>query len=258
LINLPDYHDHWDPDGHYIMVVEQLWEDTNFKRFFNENLRTNAYALYSGQWQPAFDYFAEKISDIGRMDYVLTHQDLVTINYHSSARITSSHLNFDRFTLQLTDCGGRRNERRYWILAIEDDKNTIFCSIFFVSLISYCEAVPEDDRKNNLEESLVLFQDLFERWSRGEPNFIHFLVFTKEDLLPSLRYHPFRKYFPNYLGTNEAEDVVRHITQLFMDRAQEAKISIAKIFFLNCLDEIELQRVFQSVLLSYPRQQGDD
>ncbi|XP_076053838.1 guanine nucleotide-binding protein G(f) subunit alpha-like [Oratosquilla oratoria] len=163
-------------DEEFFGHAERLWADEGVQRVYNKQ---NQYNLID-----CAKYFLDRLQRIRQEDYVPTVQDIL----HCRKRTTDIqkiefHVKVSRKygggsqTFWMFDVGGQRGERKKWI-QVFDGIHTV---LFLVSASSFDLVTREDSSTNRLQESLGIFENVWNsRFLKGS-GFIVFL--NKQDVL---------------------------------------------------------------------------
>ncbi|CAL1284404.1 unnamed protein product [Larinioides sclopetarius] len=150
------------PDEFYDHVIK-LWSDPGVQRTF---LRMNEFLPIDSA-----KYFLDKVHTIRKADYIPSDQDIL----HCRRRTTE--IQRIEFAVKIPkkygggyqsfwmfDVGGQRGERRKWIQVFDG----ITAILFLVASSGFDLKLREDPLVNRLQESLTLFQDVWN--SRDKTN----------------------------------------------------------------------------------------
>jgi hypothetical protein len=105
-------------------------------------------------------YFFERLTDIGKEDYIPTQQDVLCSRVRTTGIVENDYC-IEGQQFKIMDVGGQRNERKKWIHCF--DKVT---AVLFVGVLSeYNMKLIEDDDTNRMQETLSLFEEVVNaRW----------------------------------------------------------------------------------------------
>jgi len=108
------------------------------------------------------DYFFSKIDDIFDMKYEPTLEDTLKCRARTTGLIEEKFM-IKQTPFSIFDAGGQRTERRKWIQLFEG----VTAIIFVAALNHFCTVLFEDERKNGMQESLELFDEIVNaKWFR--------------------------------------------------------------------------------------------
>ncbi|CAF5027186.1 unnamed protein product, partial [Rotaria sp. Silwood1] len=192
--------------------VETLWRDGGVQECFQ---RSNEYQLIDSA-----KYFLDRVNEIKRPKYMPSDQDILRCRVLTSG-IYETIFTVDRVCFHMFDVGGQRVERRKWIQCLNDVTAIIFvtaCSGFNLVLI-------EDEKQNQLRESLELFKKIWNnRWLKT----ISVILFlNKQDLLAEKikAGRRLEEYFPEF-----EHYVVSHVELEKSKPNEHAEVTRAKYF----------------------------
>jgi hypothetical protein len=186
-----------------VINMKRLWRDPAIQACLK---RANEYQL-----NDSAHYYLDKLDKICAPDFHPNEQDILR-----SRVVTTGILEFkfphEDLVFRVFDVGGQRSERRKWIHCFEN----VNAIIFFVSLSEYDQVLGEDATMNRMQESLALFESIFNNHYFEKTSFILFL--NKKDLfLEKIKTSPLSAYFPDYDGPNEYEPAAQFIQQKFLE-----------------------------------------
>lgn len=183
-------------------AIAELWSrDEGIKRCF---ARSNEYQL-----EDSASYYFENVYKLADQLYLATDGDIV------KGRIKTTGISENPFLignqiLNIIDVGGQRSERKKWIHCFAD----VDCVLFVASLSEYDQALYEDSSTNRMQESLTLFDNIYN--SKWFANTAMILFLNKTDILKSkIIKSPVRKYFPSFNGPNEMDAIQVFFKNLF-------------------------------------------
>ncbi|CAF4819022.1 unnamed protein product [Rotaria sp. Silwood1] len=192
--------------------AEVLWRDGGVQECFQ---RSNEYQLIDSA-----KYFLDRVNEIKRSNYTPSDQDILRCRVLTSG-IYETIFTVERVRFHMFDVGGQREERRKWIQCFNDVTAIIFvtaCSGFNLMLI-------EDEKQNQLRESLELFKNIWNnRWLKT----ISVILFlNKQDLLEEKikAGHRLEDTFPEF-----EHYVVSHIELEKSEPNEPAEVTRAKYF----------------------------
>ncbi|CAF3833138.1 unnamed protein product, partial [Rotaria sp. Silwood1] len=192
--------------------VETLWRDGGVQECFQ---RSNEYQLIDSA-----KYFLDRVNEIKRPKYMPSDQDILRCRVLTSG-IYETIFTVDRVCFHMFDVGGQRVERRKWIQCLNDVTAIIFvtaCSGFNLVLI-------EDEKQNQLRESLELFKKIWNnRWLKT----ISVILFlNKQDLLAEKikAGRRLEEYFPEF-----EHYAVSHVELEKSKPNEHAEVTRAKYF----------------------------
>ena len=93
-------------------------------------------------------------------DYIPTEQDVLHARVRSTG-IEEAFFEFDNMSFRMVDVGGQRSERRKWIHCFD----CVTAVVFVSSLSEYDQTLREDDSQNRMKESLLLFDEICNRYT---------------------------------------------------------------------------------------------
>ncbi|GBM60267.1 Guanine nucleotide-binding protein G(s) subunit alpha [Araneus ventricosus] len=211
------------PEEFYDHVIK-LWSDPGVQR---TSLRMNEFLPIDSA-----KYFLDQVHTIRKKDYMPSDQDIL----HCRRRTTE--IQRIEFAVKIPkkygggyqsfwmfDVGGQRGERRKWIQVFDG----ITAILFLVASSGFDLKLREDPLVNRLQESLTLFQDVWNSRFLKESGFILFL--NKQDQLKEKieRGSRIQDTFPEYLeytpndadASTEYEKVRSFIRDLFLDETKK-------------------------------------
>ncbi|CAD5227971.1 unnamed protein product [Bursaphelenchus okinawaensis] len=145
---------------------------------------------------------------------------------------------FRNFYIRLIDVGGQKTERRKWIHCFEN----VTAVLFVTALSCYDQFLEEEPTKNCLEDSVELFNCMYNNEYLRKCNFILFL--NKTDILErKVEHSSFSKYFPNYSEKEKYEEVRDYIKELFTEAEVDDTRHIY-LHFTNATDRGNIDFVF--------------
>ncbi|XP_065914030.1 guanine nucleotide-binding protein G(s) subunit alpha-like [Dysidea avara] len=182
--NKPDF----DYPTEFFEHCAKLWEDPGMVACY---ARSNEYQLID-----CAPYFMEeeKFKAVADPSFVPTNDDILHCRVMTKG-IYETKFAVERVKFHMFDVGGQRSERRKWIQCFND----VTAILFIVACSSYNMFLREDQTKNRLEESLELFESIWNnRWLR---NVSVIMFLNKQDLLKQKvtegRFK-IENYFPEY------------------------------------------------------------
>ncbi|XP_065067970.1 guanine nucleotide-binding protein G(olf) subunit alpha-like [Rhopilema esculentum] len=234
--------------------VKVLWSDKGFRECFH---RSNEYQLIDSA-----QYFFERVDDIRRAEYLPTDQDILRCRVLTT-EITETQFTIGKpgkmVTFHMFDVGGQRDQRRKWIQCFND----VTAIIFVVSCSSYDIALREDLTQNRLQESIELFNKI---WNNRFLKYVAIILFlNKQDLLSDkimAGKSKLEDYYPEYARYATPEKAVRDspeevlrakyfIRDIFLSIASENKNTVHKDHdcyphFTCAVDTKNIERIFDS------------
>ncbi|XP_076330383.1 guanine nucleotide-binding protein G(s) subunit alpha-like isoform X2 [Tachypleus tridentatus] len=218
--------------------VKRIWEDEGIQECYR---RSNEFCLMD-----CAKHFLDKVDEIRSPDYKPSDQDILC------CRKKTCDIQKIEFEVEIPkkygggsqlfwmfDVGGQRGERRKWIQVFDG----ITAILFLISSSGFNLKVREDPDKNQLMESIELFQDVWSSRFLRECGFI--LFFNKQDLLKEkiasgtkiVEYFPeFNTYNLSLQGSNQetpkkyASKYNRNVLRL-EQRSQKPEVLLA---FYHC------------------------
>jgi len=189
-------------------MFEQLWND--------QGIKTTLEYRHRFQIIDTAEYLFKNMRRFAQPNYTPTFED----SLHSRKR--SSGVHDVTFTLKnknnkvtqvfkVYDVGGQRSERKKWV-ALFDNCDAI---IFVAALSGYNQTIWEDDKQNNMKESLALFQQVINLEEFRNSHAILFL--NKNDLfVEKIQKFKLSDYLEDYKGRDfHYEDAIQFIQQKF-------------------------------------------
>ncbi|KAI1724577.1 g-protein alpha subunit domain-containing protein [Ditylenchus destructor] len=156
------------------------------------------------------NYLFSQATRILQPQYKPTERDVI----HARASTTGVHeitFVFRKFGIRLIDVGGQKTERRKWIHCFEN----VTAILFVVALSCYNQFMEEDPTKNQMDDSVELFKNMYINQFLQKASFILFL--NKRDLFEEkIKHVPLETYLPKYQGDNGFESTVQFIQDLFL------------------------------------------
>lgn len=165
-------------DEEVAQLLAKVWNDEGIADSWNHR---------SGiQVQDALAYYMNKIEEVGSASYTPDNQDILRTRVRTSG-IVEENFVINGTKVSMYDVGGQRSERRKWMHKFED----VTAVIYVVAISEYDQLVFEDNTTNRQEESLQLFEKVYDSEYFRHLSFILFL--NKEDLfIEKLPVFPFR------------------------------------------------------------------
>ncbi|KAI1716189.1 g-protein alpha subunit domain-containing protein [Ditylenchus destructor] len=155
-------------------------------------------------------YLFSQATRILQPQYRPTERDVI----HARASTTGVHeiiFVFRKFGIRLIDVGGQKTERRKWIHCFEN----VTAILFVVALSCYNQFMEEDPSKNQMDDSVELFKNMYISQFLQRASFILFL--NKRDLFEEkIKHVPLETFIPKYRGDNSFESTVQFIQDLFL------------------------------------------
>ncbi|CAF1289035.1 unnamed protein product [Rotaria sordida] len=192
--------------------VETLCRDGGVQECFQ---RSNEYQLIDSA-----KYFLDRVNEIKRPKYMPSDQDILRCRVVTSG-IYETIFTVEHVCFHMFDVGGQRAERRKWIQCLDDVTAIIFvtaCSGFNLVLI-------EDEKQNQLRESLELFKNIWNnRWLKT----ISVILFlNKQDLLAEKikAGRRLEEYFPEF-----EHYVISHVELEKSEPNEHTEVTRAKYF----------------------------
>ncbi|KAG8916102.1 Guanine nucleotide-binding protein alpha-2 subunit, partial [Tulasnella sp. 417] len=169
--------------------------------------------------QDSASYFFSHVQRIAQKDYLPSEKDALMAKT-KSAGITETRFDMGQLTIRVFDVGSQRSERKKWIHCFENVTAVIFCA----ALSSYDQVLLEDNKRNQMSESLILFESVINsRWFL-RTSIILFL--TKIDVFKAkLPKVPLEKFFPEYAGGPDVNKAAKYILWRFT-QSNRARLSI--------------------------------
>ena len=242
------------PDEFYDHV-NALWCDKGFLQCYQ---RSNEFQLIDSA-----KYFFDRVDEIRKRDYTPTDQDILR------CRVLTTEITETKFTIgtkpgkmvtfHMFDVGGQRDQRRKWIQCFND----VTAIMFVVSCSSYDIALREDHTQNRLQESIELFQQI---WNNRFLKYVSIILFlNKQDLLSDKimagkskleDYYPeFARYkTPDKAVKDGPDEVLRakyFIRDIFLSIASDRKDTVHEDHdcyphFTCAVDTKNIERIFDS------------
>eukprot|EP00456_Euglypha_rotunda_P067603 TRINITY_DN5865_c0_g1_i1.p1 TRINITY_DN5865_c0_g1~~TRINITY_DN5865_c0_g1_i1.p1 ORF type:complete len:301 (+),score=54.47 TRINITY_DN5865_c0_g1_i1:86-904(+) len=94
-------------------------------------------------------YFLEKITEIGKKDYLPTEQDVLRSRVRTTG-IVESNFVIDGNHFKMMDVGGQRNERKKWLHCFSG----VTAVLFVAALSEYDQVLFEDEETNRMIEEI--------------------------------------------------------------------------------------------------------
>jgi len=101
------------------------------------------------------DYFLSQADVIFAVDYEVSSEDHLKCRIRTTGMILADYV-INNVRFHIYDVGGQRNERKKWIQLFEG----VMAVIFVAALNHYCAVLFEDELKNAMLESLMLFEEI--------------------------------------------------------------------------------------------------
>lgn len=188
----------------------ELWKDEGVQSCYE---RSNEYQLID-----CAKYFLDRIHEIRQAEYLPSEQDIVRCRVLTSG-IFETRFSIDRVNFHMFDVGGQRDERRKWIQCF----NSVTAIIFVAATSSYNLVLREDTSMNRVQESLNLFESIWNNRFLRTVSIILFL--NKQDLLQEKvragKSH-IEDYFPAF---------AEYTTDVAPTNGEQAEFVRAKYFF---------------------------
>ncbi|KAI7862095.1 guanine nucleotide binding protein, alpha subunit [Spinellus fusiger] len=217
----------------YLEPLKRLWSDSGIQSTIE---RGNTFALHDN-----LSYFFEQLDRFWAIDYVPTDQDILRCRAKTTG-IVETNFHIGPLTYRMFDVGGQRNERKKWIHCFEN----VTAIMFVVSISGYDQCLLEDKTANQMQESLMLFDNICN--SPWFTNTSMILFLNKIDIFESkISTSPVSEWFPDYKGP--ANDSIS-AKQYFSDRFQRLNKRTTKKVYVHYTDATDtklLEHVMSSV-----------
>jgi guanine nucleotide-binding protein G(i) subunit alpha len=237
-IDTNDYHRRtifMPPSDETAHAVRSLWLDAGFQD-----------AIRRGQEHQLPDNFQYYATDVGRLmssDYVPTDEDILRSSVMTTG-ITESSLSYYTFEYRFIDVGGKRSERKKWIHVFDDVRIVLFT----IDAHNYAKVLREDEKVNQMQEQLDLFDSIVNSWWFEKSSFI--IVFTKIDMLEErLLKSPVENYFPDYSPGNSSFGFVEHYME-YLEKRFMSLVSSATV--------LKRTRIIRTNLVDASRRPGQE
>jgi guanine nucleotide-binding protein G(o) subunit alpha len=213
-------------------AIEQLWGDSSVKHALSTTTKL--------KFLDSAPYLLNRAREILAPTFVPTNQDILRTRLPTTG-IIQTHFTVNGTPIQIYDVGGQRGERKQWIYCFND----VTALMFIASLSEYDNVLEEDRTKNRMDESLDLFEGIVNLpWFRTCSTI---LFLNKVDLFHvKIKNVKFSGFFNAYHGDDTAEDVIRFIREMFMDRNDYPGKHIF-IHVTNATDTTNIRFVWSSV-----------
>eukprot|EP00457_Paulinella_chromatophora_P006650 gb/GEZN01006669.1/.p1 GENE.gb/GEZN01006669.1/~~gb/GEZN01006669.1/.p1 ORF type:complete len:363 (+),score=66.74 gb/GEZN01006669.1/:114-1202(+) len=201
--DLAELKDNASVDEEIAAKILKIWKDPGIQKCYSQ--------AYKFQLPDSAAYFLEKITAIGRPDYVPTDKDIL----HSRVRTTGiveDTYTIDGNLFKMFDVGGQRNERKKWIHCFSD----VTAMLFVAALSAYDLKLYEDENTNRMQEALTLFNEISHSKWFEKTSIILFL--NKSDLFKEkIKTTPLTvaKCLANYTGPQQWEPAAAYIQAQF-------------------------------------------
>lgn len=192
--------------------IAQLWSDKAMK----ETWRVRS-AQHHMDNTP---YYLDNPAHFIQEDYTPSYKEYLMYRDQTTGCILKKYEINDDISMQVTDLGGIRAERRKW--------NRFFPGndliIYMTQLTGYCQTLFEDHTKNRLDEEFELFSKTMSEELLMESQII--LIFSKYDLfVEKLKEIPFTEYKPAFseIDAQKPDKVFDYIRDEYMKRFEQAR-----------------------------------
>ncbi|KAF8180779.1 heterotrimeric G protein alpha subunit A [Mycena galopus ATCC 62051] len=165
-------------------------------------------------------YFLDQTQRLAQPNYLPSEEDVLRTPPSTNRGLTETRFCMGTMSILLIDVGSSRSERRKWIHCFESVTSIVFCT----ALSDYDQIVPEEPKRNRMQESLVLFDNIINsRWFL-RTSIILFL--TEFDAFKAkISKVPLCQYFPEYIGGSDLQNATRFILWRFI-QANRARLSV--------------------------------
>lgn len=186
-------------------AIQIVWRDSGIRKCWK----------HRSQFQ-VFDsaaYFFEHVQELTAPEYVPSLNHMLRSRVRTSG-IVEAKFGIDGAEFHVFDVGGQRSERKKWIHCFEG----VTAVVFVAAISEFDQVLVEDGRTNRMVESMNVYADITgSRWFR-KSDIILFL--NKTDLLQQKLADgaQIRKYFPQYDGPNDMENVSSFIRGMYEER----------------------------------------
>jgi len=215
--------------------IHHLWKDSGIQKIFHL-----APSEREAQLNDSTLYFFDSLERIMVSTYVPTVLDLLRTRVRSTG-IEETTFSHQEVHFRMIDVGGQRSERRKWIHVFDRVTAVIFC----VAISEYDQVLREDHQTNRLQESLNLFEEIFNCSYFRKCKF--FLLLNKEDLFEEkIQKVDLNVCFPNYTGGLNAQAAKTFIAARFSEKATDQKDRL-HYFFTVALDTQTIDKVFAQI-----------
>lgn len=186
---------HFEFTDEFFDIVQRLWEDEGVQKCF---LRANEFQLIDSA-----QYFLDKIDDIREPNFLPNDQDIVRTRQKTTG-VLETHFIVKNINFHMLDVGGQRDERKKWLQCFSD----VTALIFVVACSGFDTVLREDSSQNRLQESLDLYDSLWNNRFLQDTSVIIFL--NKQDILAikvASGRTSLETYFPDYKDYIASETV---------------------------------------------------
>ncbi|CEH16631.1 guanine nucleotide binding protein (g protein) alpha [Ceraceosorus bombacis] len=233
FITYPDIAEDEPFPASYFEPLRLLWNDSGIQSVFK---RGNEAAVPENM-----SYFFADLDRLFNPSYIPTDSDILRCRNKTTGIIETTFPIDDR-VYRILDVGGQRSERKKWIHCFEN----VTAVLFIVSLSGYDSCLVEDRDSNQMQESLMLCDSIFNSKWFVRTSMILFL--NKVDVFRTKIMHSsIKAYFPDYDGDDQDFNAARgYFKQRFcrLNRSQTKEIYPS---FTNATDPGLLKIVMASV-----------
>ena len=149
-------------------------------------------AIHGLVCRSSMSYFWDNVIRVARNDYVPNDLDIVMFRNRTSGRIEQK-FEINGYPFSIVDVGGTKTERKKWSNHFKYEKSDAV--MFMASLTAYNQNMWQDSKKNQMIDSLEVFETLCSNESLEQNAF--FLVLTKTDVFSKqIHKYPLSECFP--------------------------------------------------------------
>jgi len=186
--------------------VELLWREPAIQHIWKNRAELKI------DFADSTAYFFDEVRRIADPQFLPNDKDILLVRHRTTGVIDQS-FSIQNTTFHIFDVGGQKSERKKWIHCFEH----VTAVIFVASLSCYDEVMFEDDRRNAMEDSLSLFENICnQRWFELTAMI---LFLNKRDLFAEkIESVPITKCFADYNGPQTYDSCVSFIRDEFEGR----------------------------------------
>jgi len=215
-----------------IDYITQLWIEDAIKKAYADRSKL--------QLLDSTEYLFTHVKRIGNPNFVPTADDILRARLRTSG-IVERLFKIQGVDFKFLDVGGQRNERRKWIHCFEG----VTAMIFVAAISEFDQVLYEDEKKNRLQESLEVFENICNQ--KYFMNTVFILFLNKTDLFEDKlkRRISIKSCFPDYNGNEfDAKATTDFIAAKFKAVNKNAQRTIY-VYPTCATDTKNVERVFE-------------
>ncbi|PWN95682.1 putative Gpa2-guanine nucleotide-binding protein alpha-2 subunit [Tilletiopsis washingtonensis] len=233
FIAYPDIAEEEPFPANYFEPLRLLWNDAGVQA---AHRRGNEAAVPEN-----LTYFFADLDRFFDPRYVPTDSDILRCRNKTTGIIETTFPIDDRM-YRILDVGGQRSERKKWVHCFEG----VTAVLFLVALSGYDACLVEDRDSNQMQESLMLCDSIFNSKWFARTSMILFL--NKVDIFRTkIMYSSVKSYFPDYDGDDQDFNAARNYFKHRFCRLNRSQTKEIYPSFTNATDTGLLKIVMASV-----------